>query len=366
MAIKTKGSSPFNPLAFSEIEAEFGANPSRSLGAYRQSQTVNGLTFNGIDSGIQHLTGNNDAISFEEFYGKKLNVVVDLYSTDNTPDAAGNPIFPNPAYRTNAKARYNANNVVVIGGHRSKKQNGSKITIRINKKFGSSKNSVNHCAVRTGTWGSNADTEVIVDLGSSARVFGAGGNGGTGATGIQSNANDGQDGSSGLGIQFNGAVVNFRSGAQIRRGYAGGGGGGGGRETSKTDRRASGGGGGGGAGLPPGNGGPGGAVRPHDNDSGGDPGGNANETARGMGGNGGDNDDQAGGGKGGNGGQNGNNATAGANSNADGEDPNNPFPRFRGVAGSNGAAIRKASGVSWSFGINNGTTQGSTNANTVA
>ena len=363
MAIKTKGSSPFNPLAFSEIEAEFGANSSRSLGAYRQSQTVNSLTFNGIDSGIQHITGNNDAISFEEFYGKKLNVVVDLYSTDNSLDAAGNPVFPNPAYRTNAKSRYNSNNVVVIGGHRSKKQDGSKITIRINKKFGSSKNSVNHCAVRTGTWGSNADTEVIVDLGSSATVLGAGGNGGTGATGITNNANDGQDGSSGLGIQFNGAVVNFRSGAQIKRGYAGGGGGGGGRETSKTDRRSSGGGGGGGAGLPPGNGGPGGATRPHDGNSGGDDGGNANETGRGLGGDGGENDDQAFGGKGGNGGNNNNNATAGANSNTEGH--TRP-PGTRGVAGSNGAAIRKASGVSWTFGVNNGTVQGSTNASTVS
>ena len=39
MTIKSSGSS----LSFSEIEAEFGANGSRSLGSYRLSQSVGSL-----------------------------------------------------------------------------------------------------------------------------------------------------------------------------------------------------------------------------------------------------------------------------------------------------------------------------------
>ena len=48
MAIKSSGSS----LAFSEIEAEFGANGSRSLGAYRLSQSVGALSLP-LDTGIE-------------------------------------------------------------------------------------------------------------------------------------------------------------------------------------------------------------------------------------------------------------------------------------------------------------------------
>ena len=48
MTIKSSGTQ----LGFQEIEAEFGAQSPRSLGSYRHTQTVNGLVFNGIDSGI--------------------------------------------------------------------------------------------------------------------------------------------------------------------------------------------------------------------------------------------------------------------------------------------------------------------------
>ena len=48
MAIKGSGSS----LSFSEIEAEFGANGSRSLGAYRTSQNVGSLSNLPLDPGI--------------------------------------------------------------------------------------------------------------------------------------------------------------------------------------------------------------------------------------------------------------------------------------------------------------------------
>ena len=48
MAIKGSGSS----LSFTEIEAEFGQNGSRSLGAYRLTQNVGSLSNLPLDSGI--------------------------------------------------------------------------------------------------------------------------------------------------------------------------------------------------------------------------------------------------------------------------------------------------------------------------
>ena len=351
MTIKSSGS-PNPPLSFSEIETEFGAQSPRSLGAYRHTQTVNGLTFNGIDSGIP--SGANDTIKFSDFYGKSLNIVVDCYSGSTE-------------FRVSAKKKWNNNSIVIINPSTvSKKESGTKITIRVNKKIGSNKNSVNHCALRTGSW--NNPAQVIVDLGSNAKVLGSGGNGGKGANGIANNGGDGGDGSSGLGIEHQGTVVNYRSGSIIRAGFAGGGGGGGGRETSKNDRRAGGGGGGGGAGFPSGTGGAGGVPQAGTNASGagGNAGSNGTETTGGNGGSGGDNDDQAGGGKGGKGGDDEQAATNGDNSATEGH---TKPPGLRGVAGQNGAAIRKSSGVSFTFGtgaLDDGTIEGSTNASGVA
>ena len=348
MTIKSSAN-PNPQLKFSEIEAEFGAQSPRSLGSYRHSQTVNGLTFNGIDSGVP----SSGQIKFSDFFGKSLNIVVDCFSGGDE-------------FRVNAKAdKYNNNEIVIINPSSvSKKQSGSKITIRVNKRFGSNKNTKNHCALRTGNW--NNPAALIVDLGSNAEVLGAGGDGGNGANGINNNGGKGGDGTSGLGIAHQGTIVNVRSGAVIRAGFAGGGGGGGGRETSKNDRRAGGGGGGGGAGFPIGLGGAAGNPPSGTKDGGdeiGSPGSNSTLTVRGQGGGGGDNEDQAFGGKGGNGGQNGTNAQNGENSTTEGH---TKPPGSRGLAGSNGAAIRKATGVSFSFGIKNGTIIGSENATGVS
>ena len=340
MTIKSSGS-PNPPLLFSEIEAEFGAQSPRSLGSYRHTQTVNGLTFNGIDSGVP----TSGTIKFSDFYGKSLNIVVDCFSG-------------NDEFRISAKNnKWNNNQIVIINPSTvSKKESGTKITIRVNKKFGSDKSSINNCALKTGSW--NNPAQVIVDLGSSAKILGAGGDGGRGADGITNPGRDGGDGSSGLGIEHQGTVVNYRSGSVIRAGFAGGGGGGGGRETSKNDRRAGGGGGGGGAGFPFGLGGAGGVpqagTRQSPSDQG-SPGGNGTETTGGSGGQPGDNDDQAGGTTGGVGGDN--EQTAGSPTDAD---------SASGDAGTNGAAIRKGSGVSFTFGTTGGTLEGSSNASGVA
>tara|TARA_B100000212_G_scaffold297888_1_gene241837 strand:- start:408 stop:1409 length:1002 start_codon:yes stop_codon:yes gene_type:complete len=329
MAIKNSGSS----LSFSEIESEFGANGSRSLGGYRITQSVGSLSNLPLDSGIP----TSGQIKFSDFYSKKLNVVVDCHSGGRED-------------RKSAKNdKWNNNAVTVIGGFRSKKEGGSKIIINVNKKFCSNKDQQNRCALRTGSWDGSATVQV--DVGSSGQILGAGGDGGRGADGINNNGQPGGDGSSGLGIEQNNVVVNISSGAVLRAGFGGGGGGGGGRQTDKRrDRRAGGGGGGGGMGCPPGNGGQGGDTGGGFGSGAGNPGSSGTETSGGGGGGGGNNAGQAGGASGGSGGQASGNAGNGGNGNTSG-----------GSGGGNGAAIRRNSGFNVTIN-NSGTIQGSTTA----
>ena len=226
MAIKSSG----NPLAFSEIETEFGSNSSRSLGDYRISQSVGTLTKT-LDTGIP----SSGPIKFSEFYGKRLNVVVNFH----TGGAES---------RQNAKSRYNGNSVTVIGGFRGKKEAGSKILIHVNKTIGSAKGNQNYVALRTGGW--NSDVVLSVDIGSSGGLYGAGGDGGKGADswsdGGSTDGSSGGNGTSALGIEHEETAVNIQSGGNIRCGFAGGGGGAGARQVdSGADRSACGGGGGG-------------------------------------------------------------------------------------------------------------------------
>ena len=327
MTIKSSGSS----LSFSEIESEFGANGSRSLGGYRVTQSVGSLSNLPLDSNIP----TSGQIKFSDFYGKQLNVVVDCHSGSRED-------------RISARGdKWNNNAVTVIGGFRSKKESGSKIIINVNKKFCSNKDQQNRCALRTGSWDGSATVQV--DIGGSAQILGAGGDGGKGADGINNNGNPGGDGSSGLGIEQNNVTVNISSGAVLRAGFGGGGGGGGGRQTDKRrDRRAGGGGGGGGMGCPPGNGGQGGSTGGGYGSGSGQPGGAGSETSGGGGGGGGNNGGQAYGGVGGSGGQASGNAGGGQNRNTSG-----------GSGGANGAAIRRISGYNVTIN-NNGSITGST------
>ena len=329
MTIKSSGSS----LSFSEIETEFGANGSRSLGGYRLTQNVGSLSNLPLDGGIP----TSGQIKFSDFYGKQLNVVVDCHSGGRED-------------RKSARNdKWNNNAVTVIGGFRSKKEAGSKIIINVNKKFCSNKDQQNRCALRTGSWDGSATVQV--DIGGGAQILGAGGDGGKGADGINNNGNPGGSGTSVLGIEQNNVVVNIASGAVLRAGFGGGGGGGGGRQTDKRrDRRAGGGGGGGGAGCPAGNGGAGGSPGGGFGSGPGSPGGAGTETSGGGGGGGGNNGGQAGGGPGGSGGQAQGNAGGGQSRNTAG-----------GSGGANGAAIRRISGYNVTIN-NSGTIQGDTNA----
>jgi hypothetical protein len=318
-------------ISFSQIENEFGQNGERSLGDYRTSQSVGELSNLPLDSGIP----TSGQIKFSDFYSKRLNIVVDMHSGGDE-------------FRKSAKNdKWNNNNLTVIGGFRSKKEDGSKIIVHVNKKFGSDKSSVNNCAVRTGSW--NSSSSIQVDIGGEGQILGAGGDGGQGGVCL-GGGQPGGTGTSGLGIDHNGVTVNVLSGGIIRAGFGGGGGGGGGRQTDKgSDRRASGGGGGGGAGFPAGNGG-----QPGNGCANGSSGSSGNETTAGDGGGGGNNGNQAYGAGGGEGGQFGEAANGGGSSQAGG-----------GSGGGDGAAIRRNSGFSVTIN-NSGTIQGDQNATGVS
>tara|TARA_B100001248_G_scaffold251839_1_gene227379 strand:- start:67 stop:1047 length:981 start_codon:yes stop_codon:yes gene_type:complete len=322
MAIKSSGS-PNPPLSFTEIEAEFGANGTRSLGAYRITQNVGSLSNLPLDSGIP----TSGQIKFSDFYSKRLNVVVDCHSGgDETRTIAKND-------------KWNNNQLTVIGGFRSQKEGGSKIIINVNKKICSDKSATENCALKTGSW--DATAVVQVDVGSSGQILGSGGNGGNGQNGIDGGLTGGGTGSSGLGIEVDNTTVNIASGGIIRAGFGGGGGGGGSRQVDKgEDRRASGGGGGGGAGCPPGAGGSGGST--------------------GAGGESGDAGDETTGGSGGSGGNAGGGQAIGGTGGSGGQAQGGPGGG-QGGAGANGAAIRRTSG--FTVNINNsGTVTGDTSA----
>jgi hypothetical protein len=243
MALQGSGS-----ISFSQIANEFGTPSGKNLGAYRVSENVGSLSNLPLDAGIP----TSGAISFSNFYGKRLNIVVDLHS------------IPQNSTRRDARNRYDNNRVRVIGGFRSRPSNssGTKVFINVNKTIGSNKNNRNNVALKTGSW--NSGTQLITVVGPSGRLLGAGGNGGDGRRG-SNNGDRGTRGTSGFGIQYSTTIVNQ---GLIFGGRGGGGGGGGGRskKCSRNQRGCKGGsiieirggGGAGGRGLPAGSGGNGG------------------------------------------------------------------------------------------------------------
>jgi hypothetical protein len=245
MALQASG-----PISFSQIANEFGTPSGKNLGAYRVSQSVGTLPNLPLDVDIPQ----SGSISFSNFYNKRLNVIVDLYSV------------PSGSTRLNARSRYNSDNVVVIGGFRGKpsSSNGSKVYINVNTTIGSAKGNRNNVALRTGLWDTN--TELITIIGSGGALYGAGGDGGAGG-GISGGASAGQggQGSSAFGVDYSTNLINQGT---IFSGRGGGGGGAGGYGWTFSDSqdgcegiqnerlRIGGGGGAGGRGLPAGNGGP--------------------------------------------------------------------------------------------------------------
>ena len=333
MALQSSGQ-----ITFGNISNEFGLPPGKNLGAYRVSENHGSLSSLPLDNTIPQ----SGEIRFSDFYSRRLNVVVNCYSGGTET-------------RSNARSKYNGNQVNVVGGFRGKPSNpsGIKVIINVNKSFQSVKdNNQNVVALRTGEYGSNC--LLRVDIGGSGYIGGAGGNGGNGNSG---NGSPGQNGNSGLGIDHessDGTTVISNSGT-ISAGFGGGGGGGGAYDYDKnSSRSAGGGGGGGGAGFPAGSGG-------SATGSGGGGGGNGGLNSGGAGGEGRNNDGEAVAGDGGNGGSNSGGPGAGGEGNGgEGSESNG------GSAGGNGAAIRRESGGITISVVNNGTIRGSTSATGVA
>lgn len=236
-------------ISADDIRKEFGPlSGAVSFGAYRLNggQTVGTLSNLPLDAGIP----TSGAISFSNFHGKKLNMVVDLFNIDQN------------SVRQVARTRYDNNFVTVIGGLISKPSNssGKKVYINVNKRIGSAKGDRNYVALQTGSW--DAGTELILVIGSEGSIMGAGGDGGSGSTETGGNATQG---TSALGIQYSTTLINN---GLIFGGRGGGGGGGGAtyRRCGRNQRGCkggttyslTGGGGAGGRGLPEGTGGSGG------------------------------------------------------------------------------------------------------------
>ena len=135
-------------ISYSDIINEFGSSGNGGLGAYRVSENIGSLSNMPLDSGVPQ----SGAIAFNDFYSKKLNVVVDFHSGGTE-------------YRQNAKNKYTANGVRVIGGFRTRPTNTSniKVFVNVNKTIGSvTNNATSRCALRTGTWDSNTTLQVDV------------------------------------------------------------------------------------------------------------------------------------------------------------------------------------------------------------
>ena len=331
---------PSGQISAQDIKNEFGeVGGTVPLGSYRVQETRGALSLN-IGDGVP----GSGTISYDNMRNKRLNIVVDYYADNPNLNRAANG-----ANTMNARTRYDQQNerVHVIGGLKSKPSNTAphRVRIHVNQTIGGAKGGQNVCALRTGNF--DANTSLIVDVGSSGKIYGGGGDGGEGGNEGMDSGNDGQAGASALGIDYNGTVINVASGGLIMCGFGGGGGGGAGRQVDKgEDRRAGGGGGGGGQGYPGGSGGHGGTA----GGGGGGGDGTAGDISEaGEGGSRGSRAGQAFGADGGEGGGQGEAANAGGGAQSGG-----------GAGGAQGSAIRKASGVSFSLN-NNGSVVGNTN-----
>lgn len=259
MPVKSSGS-----LSFSEIQDEFGPskNTEFSLGGYRIQQNYSGADPSVFPIPLDDGIPSTGAISFSDFYDKRLNIVVDFFT--------GGLYNPVPRVTSNAKNKFinrKENEVLPVGGYIDSRTLGNsdtagrKVIIHINDTIISRENNdINYCAFRSGDWASG--TDLRIDVGSSGFIYGAGGPGGNGANSQNDGAEDGRNGNSAIGIEYDGeCLLTLHTGAIAAGGGGGGGGGGAGAVTNEETgdpETGGGGGGGGGAGYPSGRAGLGG------------------------------------------------------------------------------------------------------------
>ena len=284
-----------NQISARQIKNEFGQKSGSNwkIGDYRRTVTKGGINWP-VDEGIP----TSGTISFSDFHGKQHNIVIVLNGGQTSRDKILND--------------KNSIDSTAFRGTSSSIRRTSKNIVYVNRRIGSAKGSRHKCALRTGTqsnWygGSPNGGKILIRIGSSGGLYGAGGDGGKGGT-EETNGDNGENGTSALGLEVNVESITIDNGGCIHAGAGGGGGGGGSREDSATVRRAGGGGGGGGAGLPAGERG---GRRKKDRQSEGGKGSDGTLTSGGDGGHGGDNDEECFGGGGGGGGSVSGNAGSG-------------------------------------------------------
>ena len=365
---------PTGQISVSDIISEFGrAAPAGdttgtafSLGKYRvnDASTLN----KPLDVGVPQ----SGQISFSDLRGKTRTVVFKYTGTISREDLG------NDSSALNLRSVYNAaqnayqdlsiSQPLQVGEFESIPSdfnNASKpliVIAQIEGTLGSKRTTYNNpfeqfVALDTGAFG--IGTSIRVEVSSSGKIFGAGGQGGRGSSG-SGNGGTGTNGTTAIGVRAGNGSVTIVNAGLIQCGFAGGGGGGGVYSDPNKNSRdpvISGGGGGGGAGFPNGLGGDAGTGSVHA--ANGAVGSNSANQTRGLGGTGRTGaEGTSRSGDGGNGGQNG-------ISPENGDNPSNLQGVISsgngGSAGSNGAAIRQQTGgASFSL-INTGTVVGSTN-----
>lgn len=203
-------------ISFADLKDEFGSQTGnhQSLGRFRGEEGPGTPGGSGgwsygewknkpVDDGVPR---GDQQIALSDFYGKKLNMVVDYYTGIG---------FYGGNEENNARSKYNnysSQNLTVnpvspgllnslpSGG------GGKKIIIHVNKVIGGFKDAaITACALRTGSWESG--TEVTVDIGTNGMIVGAGGDGGKGG---DHNGEDGKHGTSALGIDQEGTKINIQ------------------------------------------------------------------------------------------------------------------------------------------------------------
>jgi hypothetical protein len=232
-----------NPIKFSEIAAEFGYTPNYKLGEYRVNDSIAGKNWV-LDEGIP----SSGQIKFSDFYGKRLNIVID----SGTGDDEFNVTLTN---------YYTSKTKKCVGGFKNPEsslsnQGAKKYHIVLRKDYGGT-TSVD-TSVKSGNWSATNGGLLNVYISGNATVYGRGGDGGYGSGDSGRGGGGGSPGKNAIGFSYSSNLI-VDSGSAI---LAGGGGGGGGKgcywdtPNDPLEWHAGGGGGGGGRGNPGGSGGP--------------------------------------------------------------------------------------------------------------
>jgi hypothetical protein len=207
-------------LGFSNIETEFGQNPTRSLGAYRISQTISSSYGDSYVASYLHNLPLDDGIpqsgtiSFGNFLGKRLNVVQEIPNTGSNLMDVNSQYYVSQYYNTNS-TQWGA--YTVIGGFKSLYFNEIKLLVFINCRIGTDPNlDPGHAAYSVGDLGNHTIAKIII--GPTGELYGAGGAGGNFHPGLL--IGTGTPGTNAILIDHPSILINY---GYIQAGFGGGG-----------------------------------------------------------------------------------------------------------------------------------------------